>query len=111
MQIKGGAPACGYAIIARAADKMRVAIVADIHGNRRAFQAVLAANADNKAAVLLLGDALLQTGRFQQVVDLLSPRDAQFSNDMGFAYVLGTAPSRRRYGRKTSPNDGCPIPL
>jgi putative phosphoesterase len=34
--------ACAWAILAEAADKMRVAIVADIHGNRRAFEAVLA---------------------------------------------------------------------
>jgi tetratricopeptide (TPR) repeat protein len=56
-----------------------------------AFQRVLEGNGDNKAAVLLLGDALLQSGRFQQVIDLLSPREEPFQNDLGFAYVLGTA--------------------
>jgi len=33
--------ACVLVILAEAADKMRVAIVSDIHGNRRAFEAVL----------------------------------------------------------------------
>src|SRR6185295_2276018 len=28
-----------------------------------------------------------------------------------FAYVLGVTPSRRTYGRNTSPDDGCAIPL
>lgn len=56
-----------------------------------AFQKVLAAAPDNKPAVLLLGDAMLQSGQFKQVVELLSPRDEQFQTDPGFAYVLGTA--------------------
>jgi tetratricopeptide (TPR) repeat protein len=56
-----------------------------------AFRKVLAVSADNAPAVLLLGDALLQTGEFKQVIDLLSPREAQFGTDLGFAYVLGTA--------------------
>ncbi|HSS69778.1 MAG TPA: tetratricopeptide repeat protein [Casimicrobiaceae bacterium] len=55
------------------------------------FQAVLAADPSSKQAVLLLGDTLLQTGRFQQVIDVLMPRQEEFSNDLGFAYVLGTA--------------------
>jgi putative phosphoesterase len=36
------AAGCGQAVIAKAEEKMRVAIVSDIHGNRRAFEAVLA---------------------------------------------------------------------
>src|SRR5438874_716379 len=56
-----------------------------------AFQKVIVATPHNNAAVLLLGDAMLQTGQYKQVVELLSPRDAQFQADLGFAYVLGTA--------------------
>lgn len=55
------------------------------------FEAVLAADAGHPAAVLLVGDALLQMGRFQQVIDVLAPREQQFANDLAFGYVLGTA--------------------
>ena len=56
-----------------------------------AFQAVLAASPDNAPAALLLADAMLQNGEFQKVIDLLAPRDSQFTSDLGFAYVMGTA--------------------
>ena len=46
---------------------------------------------DNAPAVLLLADALLQNGQFQQVIDLLAPRESQFGSDLAFGYVLGTA--------------------
>src|SRR5690606_21125808 len=55
------------------------------------LEQVVAAQPDNAAAALLLGDALLQQGEFQRAVDLLEPREAQFPDDLGFAYVLGTA--------------------
>jgi tetratricopeptide (TPR) repeat protein len=56
-----------------------------------AFEAVLAADPDNAAAVVLLGDALLQSGKFQRVIDVLTPREARFAEDLAFGYVLGTA--------------------
>jgi tetratricopeptide (TPR) repeat protein len=56
-----------------------------------AFEAVLEAAPDNAPAVLLLADALLQSGNFQRVIDVLTPREAQFAQDMAFGYVLGTA--------------------
>jgi tetratricopeptide (TPR) repeat protein len=56
-----------------------------------AFEAVLAASPGNAQAVLLLADALLQSGKFQQVIDLLTPRETQFASDLAFGYVLGTA--------------------
>ncbi|HEX6464469.1 MAG TPA: tetratricopeptide repeat protein [Vicinamibacterales bacterium] len=56
-----------------------------------AFQKVVATQPDNKPAVLLLADAMLQGGQYKEVVELLSPRDEQFQADLGFAYVLGTA--------------------
>ena len=55
------------------------------------FEAIVAASPENTKAVLLLADALLQSGRFQQVVDLLAARDEQFGDDLAFGYVLGTA--------------------
>jgi tetratricopeptide (TPR) repeat protein len=55
------------------------------------FEAIVAASPENTRAVLLLADTLLQSGRFQQVVDLLAGRDEQFADDLAFGYVLGTA--------------------
>jgi tetratricopeptide (TPR) repeat protein len=55
-----------------------------------AFEAVTS-NGGNNAAVLLLGDALLQSGEFQKAIDLLTPREAEFASDLAFGYVLGTA--------------------
>jgi tetratricopeptide (TPR) repeat protein len=60
-----------------------------------AFRRVLAANPDNMAATLLLADCLLQTGADQDVVDLLAPREAEFKDDLAFAYLLGTGLVRR----------------
>ena len=55
------------------------------------FQKVLAADAQHRQAALLLADCLLQTGRDQEVIDLLSPRDEAFGEDLAYAYVLGMA--------------------
>jgi tetratricopeptide (TPR) repeat protein len=55
------------------------------------FEAVLSADPNNAKAVVLLADALLQSGKFQQVIDLLTPREPQFASDLAFGYVLGTA--------------------
>ena len=55
------------------------------------LQHVLQADAGNRQAALLLADSLLQAGRDQEVVDLLAPREAAFEEDLGYAYVLGTA--------------------
>ena len=55
------------------------------------FERVLASDAGNKQAALLLADCLLQAGRDQAVVELLSPREADFTDDLAYAYLLGTA--------------------
>jgi tetratricopeptide (TPR) repeat protein len=56
-----------------------------------AFESVLAADPGNAKAVLLLADTLLQSGKFQQVIDVLTPRETEFASDLAFGYVLGTA--------------------
>ncbi len=50
---------------------------------------------DNKIT-LLLADCYLQMGEDQQVIELLEPIQAQNANDLGFAYMLGTALIRQR---------------
>ncbi len=55
------------------------------------FRHVLTSDAQNTQAALLLADCLLQTGADQEVVDLLSPREAAFGDDLAYAYLLGTA--------------------
>jgi tetratricopeptide (TPR) repeat protein len=55
------------------------------------FERVLAADPGNKPAALLLADSLLNMGRYQPVIDLLTPRAAEFGEDLAYAYVLGTA--------------------
>jgi Tfp pilus assembly protein PilF len=55
------------------------------------FERVLAADAGNKQAALLLADCLLQSGRDADVIALLTPRDADFPDDLAYAYLLGTA--------------------
>lgn len=45
----------------------------------------------NRSAVLLLADCYLQTGRDKDVVALLTPRDAEFPDDLAYAYLLGMA--------------------
>ena len=55
------------------------------------FQHVLEADAANKQAALLLADCLLQESRDREVIDLLTPREAEFPDDLAYAYLLGTA--------------------
>jgi tetratricopeptide (TPR) repeat protein len=55
------------------------------------FRHVLSIDAQNTQAALLLADCLLQTGADQEVVDLLSPRESAFGDDLAYAYLLGTA--------------------
>lgn len=55
------------------------------------FERVLQADTSNRPAALLMADALLQTGRDQQAVDVLTPRESAFEDDLAYAYVLGTA--------------------
>jgi tetratricopeptide (TPR) repeat protein len=55
------------------------------------FERVLAAEPGNKPAALLLADSLLNMGRHQQAIDLLTPRADAFGDDLAYAYVLGTA--------------------
>jgi tetratricopeptide (TPR) repeat protein len=55
------------------------------------FRRVLDVDPGNKQASLLLADCLLQDDQYQAVIDLLGPRDADFRDDLAFAYLLGTA--------------------
>ena len=55
------------------------------------LQKVLAADAGNTQAALVLADCLLQQGHDQEVVDLLTPRESAFPDDLAYAYLLGTA--------------------
>ena len=52
---------------------------------------VLASDPDAKNAYLLLADCYLQTGQDQEVVALLKPRGSMFTDDLAYAYLLGTA--------------------
>ena len=55
------------------------------------LKSVVVAAPTAKNAYLILADSYLQTGHSQEAVDLLKPREAMFGNDLGFAYVLGSA--------------------
>jgi tetratricopeptide (TPR) repeat protein len=55
------------------------------------FQRVLQQDPTSKQATLLLADCLLQLERDRDVMDLLSPREADFPDDLAYAYLLGTA--------------------
>jgi tetratricopeptide (TPR) repeat protein len=55
------------------------------------LQRVLELTPDNTQAPLVLADCLLQQGRTQDVIDLLTPRAAAYPDDLAYAYLLGTA--------------------
>ena len=55
------------------------------------FEAVVKATPKHPAATLLLADCRLRMGERQQVIDLLSPLEAELGQDRLFAYLLGTA--------------------
>jgi tetratricopeptide (TPR) repeat protein len=55
------------------------------------FQRVLDADPQNRQAPILLADCLLQAGRDREVIELLSPREPMYPDDLAYAYVLGTA--------------------
>jgi tetratricopeptide (TPR) repeat protein len=46
---------------------------------------------DDNKMTLLLADCYLQMGENQQVIELLEPIQARNADDLGFAYMLGTA--------------------
>jgi tetratricopeptide (TPR) repeat protein len=56
-----------------------------------AFEELLARDPGHKAARLLLADCSLQLGQDARVVDLLSPHESGYGDDLLFAYLLGTA--------------------
>src|SRR6185437_3712363 len=62
----------------------------------RRFAALHRSHPDENQVTLLLADCDLQLGRDQQVIELLQPIQAQNANDLGFAYMLGTALIRQR---------------
>jgi len=49
------------------------------------------ARPDDKKAILLMADSYLRLGDDQEVIALLSPREAQFPDDRAFDYLLGLA--------------------
>lgn len=55
------------------------------------FAQVVAADATNKNAMLLLGDCFLRLGEFKKVIEVLTPLEAKFGEDRTFAYLLGSA--------------------
>ncbi len=55
------------------------------------FEAVLASDAKQPAATLLLADCRLRMGEAQKTVELLGPREAELGSDRLFSYLLGTA--------------------
>lgn len=58
------------------------------------LEKVRSSDQQNKQAALLLADCDLRLGRNQQVIDLLKPVYLADTNDLGVAYVLGTALAR-----------------
>lgn len=57
----------------------------------RQFADLHKAHPDENQVTLLLADCYLQIGEDQQVVELLQPIQSKNTNDLGFAYMLGTA--------------------
>jgi tetratricopeptide (TPR) repeat protein len=55
------------------------------------LQRVIQLDPHNLQAPLVLADCLLQNGRTQEVIDLLSPRETEYPEDLAYAYLLGTA--------------------
>jgi tetratricopeptide (TPR) repeat protein len=51
---------------------------------------------DENKVTLLLADCYLQMGEDRQVIELLQPVQAENANDLGFAYMLGTALIRQQ---------------
>ncbi len=62
----------------------------------RRFAALHQSHPNENQVTLLLADCNLQLGDDQQVIDLLQPLQAQNANNLGFAYMLGTALIRKR---------------
>jgi len=52
---------------------------------------VVASEPEARNAYLVLADCYLQTGQETEVVALLKPREAMFTTDLAYAYILGTA--------------------
>jgi tetratricopeptide (TPR) repeat protein len=59
------------------------------------LERVVAQDASNLHAVLLLADCRTQLGQDAGVVELLAPREADFKDDRLYAYLLGNALIRR----------------
>ena len=55
------------------------------------LQRIVDRDRDNRNAILLLADCLLQMGQDRRVIDLLSPLERSLTQDRLFAYLLGTA--------------------
>jgi Tfp pilus assembly protein PilF len=64
------------------------------------LRTVLQADPANKPAALVLADCLLQSERDREVIDLLTAREADFPEDLAYAYLLGTALLRQNETEK-----------
>jgi tetratricopeptide (TPR) repeat protein len=59
------------------------------------LEEVVAKDARNRAALLLLADSQLQLGNDNRVVSLLEPREEELGQDLLYCYLLGNALLRR----------------
>jgi tetratricopeptide (TPR) repeat protein len=64
------------------------------------LQSVLRGDPAHKQAALLLADCLLQGNKDREVIDLLTPREREFPDDLAYGYLLGTALLRQNETEK-----------
>ena len=79
-------------------------------GRGRSSSRCSTATPSRSSALLLLADCQLQMGNDAQVVELLSPREAELGDDRLYAYLLGTALIRRNEAAPRPGHDRPPVP-
>ncbi len=57
----------------------------------REFGRVLADQPSNRSALMLLSDCDLRMGEHKKAIELLSPHEQEWADDLGFDYLLGSA--------------------
>lgn len=65
--------------------------IARIVSASKELEAIIAAQTENKNAVLLLADCNLRMGEFKRVIELLTPIESSEPNNRAVAYMLGLA--------------------
>jgi tetratricopeptide (TPR) repeat protein len=60
------------------------------------LERVHAESSGNHQATLLLGDCYMQLGREKDVIRILEPEEGKYPEDLGIAYLLGTALIRQK---------------